>query len=113
MRDRKKLPSKTAGKKSDSVTEPASIEQGGDNASPTISPLDYMLSVMRDPQVAPARRDAMAKIALRYLHPKPRATAQVRKDERPVELSEISETEVARRIGFILARAARTKAGKS
>jgi hypothetical protein len=32
-------------------------------------PLDYMLRVMRDETVDPARRDAMAKAAAPYVHP--------------------------------------------
>jgi hypothetical protein len=31
-------------------------------------PLDYLLSVMRDPEADPKRRDAAAKAAARYLH---------------------------------------------
>jgi hypothetical protein len=34
----------------------------------TESPLDYMLRVMRDPTQDDARRDAMAKAALPYVH---------------------------------------------
>jgi hypothetical protein len=34
----------------------------------TESPLDYMLRVMRDPTQGDARRDAMAKAALPYVH---------------------------------------------
>ena len=33
-------------------------------------PLDYMLSVMRDANADPKRRDAMAMAAAPYLHPK-------------------------------------------
>ncbi len=33
-------------------------------------PLDYMLSVMRDANAEPKRRDAMAMAAAPYLHPK-------------------------------------------
>jgi hypothetical protein len=33
-------------------------------------PLDYMLTVMRDPKVDAKRRDAMAMAAAPYLHPK-------------------------------------------
>ena len=33
------------------------------------SPLDYMLRVMRDPNVDPQRRDYMAKAAAAYVHP--------------------------------------------
>jgi hypothetical protein len=39
-------------------------EAGGD------MPLDYMLTVMRDPKVDGKRRDAMAIAAAPYLHPK-------------------------------------------
>jgi hypothetical protein len=35
-----------------------------------ILPLDYMLSVMRDANTEPKRRDAMAIAAAPYLHPK-------------------------------------------
>jgi hypothetical protein len=35
-----------------------------------ILPLDYMLSVMRDADADPKRRDAMAIAAAPYLHPK-------------------------------------------
>lgn len=35
-----------------------------------ILPLDYMLSVMRDPSAEGKRRDAMAMAAAPYLHPK-------------------------------------------
>jgi len=35
-----------------------------------ILPLDYMLSVMRDDNAQPKRRDAMAMAAAPYLHPK-------------------------------------------
>jgi len=35
-----------------------------------ILPLDYMLSVMRDPSAEQRRRDAMAMAAAPYLHPR-------------------------------------------
>jgi hypothetical protein len=34
------------------------------------TPLQYMLSVMRDPEASPARRDAMAIAAAPYVHSK-------------------------------------------
>lgn len=40
------------------------VEQSG------VTPLDYMLSVMRDENAPPARRDEMAKAAAPYVHPK-------------------------------------------
>jgi hypothetical protein len=38
------------------------------------SPLDYMLRIMRDPNVDPQRRDYMAKAAAAYLHPRLNST---------------------------------------
>jgi hypothetical protein len=38
-------------------------------------PIDYMLKIMRDPSVEPARRDAMAKAAAPYRHPQLQAVA--------------------------------------
>lgn len=35
-----------------------------------ISPLEYMLKVMRDPEQEDARRDEMAKAAAPFIHPK-------------------------------------------
>jgi hypothetical protein len=71
------------------------------------TPLDYMLRVMRDPDVEPARRDEMAKLALPYLHPKPTAIEHTGRDGGPIEISDVSEADIVRRIGFIMAQAAR------
>jgi hypothetical protein len=51
-----------------------------------ILPLDYMLSVMRNPRADNRRRDAMAMAAAAYLHPKissvePKAAAGPNKPE--------------------------------
>lgn len=48
---------------------PIKSPRTGATATPlTESPLDYMLRVMRDPRQDDARRDAMAKAALPYVH---------------------------------------------
>src|SRR6478735_8938332 len=36
-----------------------------------MSPLEYMLAVMRNPKTSQRRRDRMAVTAARYLHPRP------------------------------------------
>jgi hypothetical protein len=74
------------------------------------TPLEYMLRVMRDPAVEPARRDEMAKLALPYVHPKPSAIEHTGKDGGPIEISDVSEADIVRRICFTMARAARAKA---
>jgi hypothetical protein len=73
--------------------------------SKAATPLDYMLSVMRDPAVEPARRDEMAKLALPYMHPKVTAPEPPAKDIIPAEPGARSDTDIARRIAFTLAKA--------
>jgi hypothetical protein len=90
------------------ASPPAAAEETVETRADT--PLDYMLRVMRDPAVEPARRDDMAKLALPYLHPKPTAIEHTGKDGGPIEISDVSETDIARRIGFIMARDAQRKA---
>jgi hypothetical protein len=66
------------------------------------TPLEYMLRVMRDPAVEPARRDEMAKLALPYVHAKPTAIEHTGKDGGPIEISDISPSDIARRLGFVV-----------
>lgn len=94
---------------------PAAAEEGGaqagtDKARPLprrewkrsrVTPLEYMLRVMRDRTAEPARRDEMAKIALPYVHLKPTAPEHGGKAGGPNEIAGLSETEIARRIAFI------------
>jgi hypothetical protein len=47
-------------------------------------PLDYMLRVMRDPNVDPHRRDFMAKAAAAYVHPRLNSTEVGGKQGDPV-----------------------------
>src|SRR5262249_61334218 len=42
---------------------------------PRATPLDYMLRIMRDPVIVPARRDAMARAAAPMCHPQLQAVA--------------------------------------
>jgi hypothetical protein len=77
--------------------------------NPADMPLDYMLRVMRDSAVEAARRDEMAKLALPYLHPKPTAIEHTGKNGGPIEISEVSQTDLAWRIGFLMAQEAQRK----
>lgn len=90
----------------DAATAAASLPAAGEETAETRAdtPLEYMLRVMRDPAVEPARRDDMAKLALPYLHPKPTAIEHTGRDGGPIEISDVSETDIVRRIGFIVAR---------
>jgi hypothetical protein len=50
-----------------------------------LTPLDYMLKVMRDTSVEAGRRDDMAKAAAPYVHPKLAAIEHTGKDGGPIQ----------------------------
>lgn len=52
------------------VANKASIERQAEVAASGLTPLEYMLSVMRDEQAPADRRDDMAKASAPYVHPK-------------------------------------------
>ncbi len=60
-------------------------------AAQGLTPLDYMLSVLRDTNENPTRRDDMAKAAAPYVHPK-LATTTHKGDESAPLVHEIRRT---------------------
>lgn len=60
---------KTGGRKK-GVPNKASIARQKAVESSGLTPLEYMLSVMRDESAEPMRRDDAAKAAAPYIHPK-------------------------------------------
>lgn len=50
-----------------------------------LTPLDYMLNVMRDENIAADRRDDMAKAAAPYVHPKLAAVEHTGKGGGPIQ----------------------------
>jgi hypothetical protein len=62
----------TPNKKTSVLAAKAEAEVGGACGE---EPIDYMLRIMRDPTVEPARRDAMAKACAPYRHPQLQAVA--------------------------------------
>jgi hypothetical protein len=46
------------------------LQKAAEIAASGLTPLDYMLSVLRDEEQPPERRDDMAKAAAPYCHPK-------------------------------------------
>ena len=46
-----------------------------------LTPLGYMLKVLRDPKASPRRRDRMAVVAARYLHARPADSTVGKKQE--------------------------------
>ena len=89
----------TAGEIPASTTPPAGEQALAASAD---SPLEYMLRVMRDPAVKPARRDAMARFVLPYLHRKQSAMDYDGGSEPPAEVSDATEYDIMRRIGFLM-----------
>lgn len=55
---------------------------------PDVSPKDYLLALMRDPRVAPERRDKAAALAIAYVEPKPAADGKKGKKEQRQEAAE-------------------------
>jgi hypothetical protein len=64
---------KTGGRKKGTPNKRASVFAAQAEAAVAVAtgeePVDYMLRIMRDPSVEPARRDIMARAAASYRHP--------------------------------------------
>ena len=74
-----------AGRKKGSAT--AKTREIADRAiEEGVSPLEYMLKVMRDPAAEYARRDDMAKAAAPYVHPKLAAVEHTGKSGGPIQV---------------------------
>ena len=71
---------KTGGRKKGTPNKKPSVLAAQAEATVAVAdgeetPIDYMLRIMNDPTVEPARRDAMAKAAAPYRHPQLQAVA--------------------------------------
>lgn len=73
------------------------------------TPLDYMLRVMRDPTVEHPRRDEMARAAAPYVHPKLASVVHEGTGDDGAIKFEASDSELARRIAYLLTQAATPK----
>lgn len=81
------------------------IEFAKEIAASGETPLDYMLSRMRDITVDAARRDDLAKAAAPYVHPRLAATEHTGKGGGPIETSNATDRQVARVILDLLSQA--------
>ena len=72
-------------------------------------PLDYMLSVLRDENATEESRRWAASQAAPYLHPKLAAIEHTGKDGGPIETTTQTDFDVARAIGFALAKGVQDK----
>jgi hypothetical protein len=69
-----------------------------------LTPLDFMLAVMRNPKARLAMRFDAARQAAPYVHPRLTAFEYSGKDGGPVEVKQVSDIEAARLIGRLLQR---------
>lgn len=90
----------------------ATAAKAAEVASSGLTPLDYMLNVMRDEDQPFPRRDDMAKSAAPYVHAKLAAVAHTGKDGGAIEFAEVTDLEAARRVAHLLERARRQMAGE-
>ncbi len=70
---------KTGGRRKGTANR-ASIARAAAIAASGLTPLDYMLSVMRDEEADAKRRDAMASAVAPYVHPRLSTTELTGKD---------------------------------
>lgn len=95
---------KTGGRKKGTPNR-ATAEKAKKIAESGLTPLDFMLQVMRDPSQEDAVRLDAAKAAAPYVHPKLATIQHTGANGGPIEVK-TTETELARRALFLLAKAA-------
>ena len=75
-------------------------------AAQGITPLDYMLGVVRNEQEDKTVRLDAAKAAAPYVHARLQTTTLAGDPEKPLKLDSVSELEAARRLAFLMTKAA-------
>jgi hypothetical protein len=103
---------KTGGRKKGTPNK-ATAKRAAEIAASGLTPLDFLLSVIRDNEADISSRLEAAKAAAPYVHPKLANVELTGKDRGPIETKEISDLELARWIAFALTSAARAQADQS
>lgn len=70
-----------------------------------ITPLEWMLNVLRDPMADYERRDRAAVQAAPYVHAKLASTELTGKDGKDLIPEQVPDLELARRVAFLLRKA--------
>lgn len=99
MAFQKGQPKPAAGGRKKGVPNKASVARAQAIAASGLTPLDYMLSVLRNTKAAPADRMEAAKSAAPYVHQKLATIAHTGPNGGPVEyrdLSKLTDDELAR-----------------
>lgn len=81
------LPGQRRGGRTKGIPNKASAAKAAEVAASGLTPLDYMLSVMRDTKADVARRDDMAKASAPYVHPKLAAVEHTGADGGPMAMT--------------------------
>lgn len=92
-------PKGSLGKRTRAIAEQAAAEG--------VTPLEFMLKIMRDERQDLRFRAEMARAAAPFIHPRLEAIAHVPSDGAPLEAASVSANERARRIAFALELGAR------
>src|SRR3954451_5718153 len=71
-----------------------------------ITPLDYMLDIVRNEQEDKTMRLDAAKAAAPYVHPRLQSTTLAGDPEKPLKVDGMSDLEVGRRLAFLMTREA-------
>jgi hypothetical protein len=81
---------KTGGRKK-GVLNKVTAEREAEIAASGLTPLEYMLRVLRDSKAPDERRDEMAKAAAPYVHPRLAAVEMTGRDGGPLQFRHVSE----------------------
>ena len=79
-------------------------------AAQGITPLDYMLGIVRNEEEDKTVRLDAAKAAAPYVHPRLQTTTLAGDPEKPLKVDSLSELEAARRLAFLMTKAANNAA---
>jgi hypothetical protein len=92
---------KTGGRRKGTPNK-ATAAKAAEIAESGVTPLDFMLTVMRDAEKEFDVRLDAAKSAAPYVHPKLAAIEHTGADGGPIQTEELGDTDRARRIAFLL-----------
>jgi hypothetical protein len=75
-------------------------------AAQGITPLDYMLGIVRNEQEDKTLRLDAAKAAAPYVHPRLQTTMLAGDPDKPLKVDNVSDLEAVRRLAFLMTKAA-------
>ena len=94
---------KTGGRQKDGVDK---IKREAILAAQGLTPLDYMLGIIRNEREDKTVRLDAAKAAAPYVHARLQTTTLAGDPEKPLKVEAMSDLETARRVAFLMTRSA-------